>query len=136
MILVYYLSLKFPFFLEGLALLKGDELKRGEWISSKNKEFFLLMENDGNLVLKYSNQIGIFWQTKTNGFGDRLVMELSGDLVLYDQNKSILWHSNTTEIGSFFYIRDDGKFGITRNTNEEELLSKRPISIFLINQVF
>lgn len=111
--------------LEGLALFKGDELKRGEWISSENKEYLLVMENYGNLVLQYSNQIDSVWELQTNGLGSRLAMEYNGDLVLYDKSNNSIWHSKTAGIGGFFYIADDGKFVIVSDSDEEELLSKK-----------
>jgi hypothetical protein len=56
----------------------------------------VLMQSDGNFVAYTANNASAPWSTYTSGHpGAKLVLRDDGDLVVLDQNGSILWHSNT-----------------------------------------
>lgn len=91
----------------GLVLMVGQDI----W--SPNRQYRLIMQTDGNLVLYGPN--GATWATSsTIGGGDRLmVMQCDGNLVVYNGASQPLWYSGTNgHYGAWLALQDDGNLVI------------------------
>lgn len=96
---------------------RGNYLLPGEVITSPNGIYWLVYQGDGNLVLyKYNTPI---WNTETNGYScNKLVMQLDGNLVLYDAYYGVLWATYTQSTGaSRLQLNDDGNLVLYREDN-------------------
>jgi hypothetical protein len=74
----------------GVTMHKGDYLHRG--MSGYAVE--LIMQSDGNLVLKATNG-HVCWATGTNPGGYKAVYQNDGNFVIYNSSGRALWASNT-----------------------------------------
>lgn len=89
----------------------GTTLWPGDARSSQNGQVVLRMQGDGNLVLYTPS--GAIWDTRTQGSGNRAVMQTDGNLVVYAGNGQPLWDSHTGYAGtSVLKIQDDAKLVI------------------------
>ena len=80
------------------SLEKGQKLLPGERITSTNGDYYLIMQNDGNLVLykKVGSGKEALWSSKTTGKPSaRAVMQWDGNFVIYSNTSGALWSSNT-----------------------------------------
>ena len=96
--------------------LNPGELLRAETeqqITSANRQYRLIMQKDGNLVL-YDAKRQLLWESKTKGQKvDRVIMQKDGNLVLYLSNGQPAWSSNTFgKPGSFLLVQNDGNMVI------------------------
>lgn len=96
-------------------LKKGQlRLNAGDAISTQNR--YLIMQNDGNLVLyRFNNgQVGEpLWATGTNwGHQHHTIFQEDGNLVVYDQWNNPLWASGTHGSGSQLILQRDGNLVI------------------------
>ncbi len=101
----------------------GERLLIGKWLTSKNKNYELAMQNDGNLVLydlRYA-KITPIWSSGTVGkhvIG--VVMQADGNLVIYNINQQPIWSSQTYVLNSTLsnqlIIQNDGNVVIYRNS--------------------
>merc|ERR1711933_455143 len=85
-------------------LLVGEELGPGDQLVSKNLEFKLVLQGDGNLVA-YGPE-GDYWNSGTNS-GTRLVLQSDGNLVLYDAGGRDLKATGTSG-STAFVVQNDG----------------------------
>jgi len=92
------------------------QLHQGQHIRSRNGQFFLTLQTDGNLVGYRSQNFqpqNAFWSSQTNGKGHgpfRLHMQGDGNLVIYDSHNHPTWASNTNgkgHQGHRLVIQDD-----------------------------
>jgi hypothetical protein len=88
---------------KNINILKTNEvLKGGEYLLSNNKEYYLLMQKDGHLVIYKNNKDStdtVVWASKKWGnIKDKykLIMQEDGNLVVYDETTP-LWASNTMQ---------------------------------------
>jgi hypothetical protein len=90
-------------------LVPGQELKLGDTIVSNNRQYTLILQHDGNLVL-YRSGGGALWATWTHGKPvTKAVMQTDGNFVLYDNNNQAVWASWThRKPGSYLIVQDDG----------------------------
>jgi hypothetical protein len=119
-LLTYKTNIKnnFPFSVptKGNKLEQGMSLLPGDYLSSANNQYKLILQNDGNLVLYNKDNIHT-WATFTpiNGMVN-LIMQEDGNLVLYGQNSTQFWASNTAnKPNSFLILQDDGNLVIYQN---------------------
>ncbi len=91
----------------------GEMLRRAEHLMSNNRQYTLLMQWDGNLVL-YDARKSLLWASNTQGQRvERCIMQKDGNLVLYLPNGQPVWASNTDgRPGSFLVLQDDGNLVI------------------------
>ncbi|GGZ80040.1 hypothetical protein [Streptomyces bluensis] len=80
----------------GQGISRGETLRKGDYL---HKEFSgyaveLIMQNDGNLVLKATNG-HVCWAAGTNPGGSRAVYQKDGNFVIYNSSGRALWASNT-----------------------------------------
>jgi hypothetical protein len=90
----------------------GETLFHGDRRQSPNGLFFVVMQDDGNLVLYWLKELGRYvalWATDTAGTDvNRAVMQADGNLVLYHVNNTPAWDSGTFGEGIFLAVQDDG----------------------------
>jgi hypothetical protein len=79
-----------------------------QYIQSPNRQYRLVMQGDGNLVVYRGSEAQ--WATWTNGGSDRrLVMQSDGNLVIYDATNRALWNTQTGgNAGAVLNLQDDG----------------------------
>ena len=106
----------------------NHKLSQESLIMSPNRKFFLLLQDDGNLVLYKSNNFlpsNAIWHTNTNGKGDspfNLIMQNDSNLVIYDKHNRATWASDTFKIGKFpcsLCVFDNGCLGIIDGENKK-----------------
>lgn len=95
------------------SLYRGTQLNVGDRRWSPNGKFFLLMQNDGNLVI-YKKDVGAIWSSNTMGSGaNRAAMQDDGNFVLYAPNYVPKWASGTNgRPDNLLLLQDDGNMVI------------------------
>jgi hypothetical protein len=90
----------------------GQVITVGESVLSNNRQYRLILQNDGNLVL-YQEGVKALWATGTQGKPAALAaMQTDGNFVVYDANGQPLWHSGIQSQGAFLNVQDDGNLVI------------------------
>jgi hypothetical protein len=81
----------------------------GQYIRSTNGTRFVVLQNDGNLVL-YGPGHHILWHSATGGMGvNQLLLQPDGNLVLYKSNGQAAWHTHGSgNSASHFTVQNDG----------------------------
>ena len=88
-------------------VLRDGSLGRDERITSPNGRHFLVLQQDGNLVLYSFGQPKFASNTST---GSRVWLQGDGNFVLYDASSRPVWASNTTgSTGTRIVIEDNGQ---------------------------
>ncbi len=80
-------------------------------LTSKNGQYYLLMEASGNLTLWQVGRIPIWWQSNTWSPPSSLNMQTDGNLVIYNYSSPqgvAVWATNTNVPGSSFQVMDTG----------------------------
>ncbi len=95
----------------------GQEIPINGRIESANHHYFLVFQNDGNLVL-YKRSGVVLWSSNTNGWAvTRCVMQADGNLVLFNEDGPI-WTSKTDGYrNSRLILQNDGNLVIYRTNN-------------------
>lgn len=88
----------------------GAQLGPGASLTSRNGEFRLVMQTDGNLVAY--NRSSALWATRTHGQQLHAVMKRSGDLVVAEPGGKNVWSSRTSDVDSHLVLQDDGNLVI------------------------
>jgi hypothetical protein len=93
----------------------GEQLLRGDWLTSGDGRFTFILQDDGNLVLY--GPYGAKWASGTAGRAvARCVMQGDGNLVLYDYASRPVWASNTPwQPNSRLVVQSDGNVVIYRS---------------------
>ncbi|KAG9273887.1 mannose-specific lectin-like isoform X1 [Astyanax mexicanus] len=100
---------------------KYDELRKGDYLWSNNKEYKAVFQDDGNFVIFGWRQV---WSSDTGGVRDahRLCMQDDCNLVLYKRDDKALWHTNTHRAEGVrmchLYLCNDGNLVIERDGEE------------------
>ena len=91
----------------------GEMLRKGEQLTSNNRQYRLILQHDGNLVL-YGGRKEPLWASNTLGRGvEKCLMQTDGNLVIYLYNDQPVWASNTHgKPGSFLLLQNDGNLVI------------------------
>ncbi len=91
----------------------GESLKRGDYLTSLNGQYRLILQRDGNLVL-YGPREQALWSSNTQGMPiEKCIMQGDGNLVLYLSNGQPVWSSNTPRYpGAFLALQSDGNLVI------------------------
>jgi hypothetical protein len=91
-------------------LKRGEEIEKEDWVWSNNGEYYLKVDDDGDLCL-YDYTGRELWSAGCeNTDGDHCVMEHDGNLVLYGKNGNAIWSSNTAGRGAVeMWVEDNGK---------------------------
>ncbi|WP_419867842.1 bulb-type lectin domain-containing protein [Chryseobacterium sp. CT-SW4] len=95
----------------------GYEFSRNTKVYSANSRYYLIFQNDGNLVLSSSNGSPI-WSTETNNKGSKAQFQNDGNLVVYDSYNRAVWSSKTSNRGgNKLTVQDDGNLVIYNNSS-------------------
>uniref|UniRef100_A0A3Q4H5V4 Bulb-type lectin domain-containing protein n=1 Tax=Neolamprologus brichardi TaxID=32507 RepID=A0A3Q4H5V4_NEOBR len=74
-------------------LSKNDELRRGDYLVSNNKQFKAIFQGDGNFVIYGWKPL---WASNTCGSdAARLIMQADCNLVLYNKSNTPRWSTNS-----------------------------------------
>ena len=76
----------------------GQELIMNDKIFSANREYYFILQSDGNAVI-YTKSNKLIWETQTAGYGPhcRFAIQTDGHVVLYSQSDYPIWASETHE---------------------------------------
>ena len=108
----------------GDRLFRNENLGLGKYLISPNKEFKLVMREDGNLVIYcLLDENRIKWQSKalwpfrnSEPSPEGLQFEEDGNLVIYDKKKRVKWQTNTGgTYADLFRIQNDGNVVLYKN---------------------
>jgi hypothetical protein len=104
---------------DGNQLVAGQALERERPLWSTNRVFFLIPQEDGDLVLYRQQTDGSqrpLWSTKTAGKGGcKCAMQGDGNFALYDVDEALLWSTNTSgNPGGRVVVQDDGNLVVLR----------------------
>ena len=103
-------------------LFPGKSLHPEQSLQSDNKQYKLILQSDGNVVL-YNQQSQAIWATNTKGLIQprEFIMQTDGNLVLYDTNGKPKWASNTdNNPGAFLNVQNDGNLVVYRAGSQTE----------------
>ncbi|XP_030612559.1 mannose-specific lectin-like [Archocentrus centrarchus] len=100
-------------------LSKNDELRRGDFLVSNNKEYKAIFQDDGNFVIYAWRPV---WASDTAGSDAvRLCMQGDSNLVMYNKSDTPRWHTNSAR-GSCntcrLQLTDDGKLVVSKECEE------------------
>lgn len=118
-------AITFPVIGQNTVLLSTKEaaLKQNQRTWSPNKNFYLSMQEDGNLVL-YTKDDKALWASGTYGKGTApytAIMQKDNNFVVYDSLNKALWSTNTFnegKLGAYFAIQNDGNLGVYDGSDE------------------
>jgi hypothetical protein len=89
-------------------LASGASLGPNQSIHSRNGQYELIQQSDGNLVLYQAPRTPI-WSSQTAGKGERTVMQTDGNLVVRSKSNEPLFHTGTApNPGAVLAVQDDG----------------------------
>lgn len=97
----------------------GQKLNVGQILYSDNRQYYLILQQDGNLCI-YNNDDNQIWCSKTSGKKSNfLTAQTDGNLVIYDNTNKALWATKTNGIsGLIVSIDNDGVLRVRNNKNE------------------
>ncbi|KAM4606098.1 B-type lectin plumieribetin-like [Polymixia lowei] len=76
-------------------LSKNDELRKGDFLISNNREWKAVFQDDGNFVVYGWKPM---WSTDTAGSDvHRLCMQADCNLVMYNKGDNPKWHTNSSK---------------------------------------
>ncbi|MGI5159833.1 hypothetical protein [Microbispora sp. CA-102843] len=99
-------------------LAAGEVLKPNESVKSKDGQYKLIQQAQGNLVL-YGPGNKAVWGTPTSGTTAYATMQREGNLVIYNASNQPLWGTNTAgHPGAYLKVQNDGNLVIYSASNE------------------
>lgn len=98
-------------------LRSGDQLLVNDKLISNNGLYFLILQEDGNLVMYEYGGTKAVWATGTNGNVKNAIMQEDGNFVLYS-DKGPVWASNTVGSKSFLSLQDDRNLVVYRENGK------------------
>ncbi|XP_039899989.1 mannose-specific lectin-like [Simochromis diagramma] len=101
-------------------LSKNDELRKGDYLVSNNKQYKAVFQGDGNFVIYGWKPL---WTSDTEGSDAvRLCMQADCNLVMYNKCDKPKWHTNSANSAKCNMCRlqltDDGKLVVNRECEE------------------
>ncbi|XP_013767774.1 mannose-specific lectin-like [Pundamilia nyererei] len=103
-------------------LSKNDELWRGDYLVSNNKQYKAIFQGDGNFVIYGWKPL---WASDTYGSDAvRLCMQADCNLVMYNKCDTPKWHTNSANSAKpdcnmcRLQLTDDGKLVVNRECEE------------------
>ena len=95
----------------------GQDLQQNRKYWSANKQYYLIFQNDGNLVF-YNRAGSSIWASKTQGRGVKASFQDDGNLVVYAPRNGVAFTSNTSgKRANRLAVQDDGNLVIYSNSN-------------------
>ncbi|XP_034023007.1 mannose-specific lectin-like [Thalassophryne amazonica] len=101
-------------------LSKNDELRKGDYLLSNNREWKAIFQDDGNFVIYGWKPT---WASNTNGADVvRLCMQSDCNLVMYNAKGEPKWASNSYRPGETnmcrLHLTNDGKLVVSREAEQ------------------
>ncbi|XP_029313540.1 LOW QUALITY PROTEIN: mannose-specific lectin-like [Cottoperca gobio] len=100
-------------------LSKNDELRKGDFLMSNNREWKAIFQDDGNFVLYGWKPV---WASDTgDSDASRVCMQADCNLVIYNKASKPLWHSNSAKSDCNMcrvQLTDDGKLLVNKECDE------------------
>ncbi|XP_062415335.1 B-type lectin plumieribetin-like [Pungitius pungitius] len=100
-------------------LSKNDELRKGDFLVSNNREWKAVFQEDGNFVLYGWKPV---WASDTYGTdGMRVCMQEDCNLVMYNKCDQPKWHTNSSKSTSNMcrlHLTNEGKLVVSREGEE------------------
>lgn len=95
----------------------GQTLEQNRKYWSNNNRYYLIFQNDGNLVL-YNRSGGSIRDSKTSDRGVKAVFQDDGNLVVYTPRNGVAFSSNTNGRGANkLTVQDDGNLVVYNNSS-------------------
>ncbi|XP_076151873.1 B-type lectin plumieribetin-like [Alosa pseudoharengus] len=100
---------------------KYDELRKGDFLWSNNREYKAVFQEDGNWVIFGWKPM---WSSDTAGQRDayRLCMQDDCNFVMYKRDDKAIWHTGTHRTDGFkmcrMHLHDDGNLVIEKDGEE------------------
>ncbi|XP_038859549.1 B-type lectin plumieribetin-like [Salvelinus fontinalis] len=99
---------------------KYDEMRKGDYIWSNNKEYKAVFQEDGNFVIYGWRQM---WSSDTAGQVDayRLCMQDDCNFVMYKRDNKTMWQTKSQGQGfkmCRMYLRNDGNLVVEKDGEE------------------
>jgi hypothetical protein len=90
------------------------ELPYGARLTSANGRYFLVFQEDGNLVLYRKSRVAdrALWASSTNGRVNRCVMQADGNFVLYKDGNAVWISGSNGHTNAMLVVQDDGNMVI------------------------
>ena len=95
------------------------ELTPGKFYTPPNKQYVLVFQTDGNLVVYHYNSAtnkayDPVWNSGTHGnSGAKCYLQSDGNLVIYNSSMTALWNTHTNgKRRATLYIKDDGEISV------------------------
>lgn len=99
-------------------LASGASLSPSQTLRSRNGQYELAQQADGNLVL-YRAPRTVVWSSQTSGEGNRTVMQTDGNLVVRSKANAPLFHTGTApNPGAVLAVQDDGNLVVYSTSNK------------------
>ncbi len=104
----------------------NQTLLQNEYLVSSNKEYFAIMQDDGNFVIYKgsgpNNNKVVVWDTSTVGEESYAIMQSDGNFVIYkgsgpDNNKGDVWATMTQTKGVKIVLEDSGVLNVYNSNN-------------------
>jgi hypothetical protein len=101
-------------------LTTSEVLLANDYIQSPNKQFYLALQEDGNVVI-YNVNGKVIWSTGTNNKGgDVLRLQSDGNLCLYKKTTQFVWGTMTQgHLDVIMSLDDNGIMHIKSSTGVE-----------------
>lgn len=95
----------------------GQTLEQNRKYWSNNSRYYLIFQNDGNLVL-YNRAGASIWDAKTTNRGTRAVFQEDGNLVVYTPGNGVAFSTNTNgRRANKLTVQDDGNLVVYNRSN-------------------
>ncbi len=109
------------------SLQAGDQLLVNEQLTSINGRFALLMQSDGNLVIRSLDTNQVLWASNTDGSGAvRVRLQADGNIVMRTNAGSSVWSSGTNGSGRVTLILENDGILVLRDNSGGTIWSTRP----------
>lgn len=95
----------------------GQELIKNSSYHSPTKNYYLVFQDDGNLVLYPKRSNTAVWDSKTSNIGQKAMFQQDGNLVVYNGNNSAVFSTKTQNRGTILKVQDDGNLVVYNNNN-------------------
>ena len=109
------LFLSFGLFAQNFSV--GQEIFKNVKNYSPSKSFYLIFQNDGNLVLYKTRTNTSVWDSKTSNIGSKAIFQPDGNLVVYNRSTTPVYSTNTGNRGALMRVQDDGNLVIYNSNN-------------------
>lgn len=101
----------------------GQSFAKERKYYSENRQYYLVFQNDGNLVM-YNKDSSPAWDSKTINKGTRAEFQRDGNLVIYNGSGIPVFSTNTNGRGNSLVVQNDGNVVIYGMRNSVVWASK------------